>query len=147
MNDLRKKFIYLLFTFSLCYGIYFHFLSSDDTTSNKQAREVKNEETEIVTIDRTTTSKIPVPSIWGIDPLRAKTLSDATNIVNDKAQTGLQLSGISYYNNKTSFAIINNRVVKEGDNLKNWHVVSINNDCVMLISGEDVENLTLGDMF
>lgn len=74
---------------------------------------------------------------WGRCPFSGKVYSAQGQAVD------LKLSGI-LWDEKNPQAIINEKVVKQGDLVGNCLVIKINNDCVILSDGEKELELRLG---
>lgn len=58
-------------------------------------------------------------------------------------KSNLELKGISFGQDKSSYAFINNEIVKIGDNVANYEVVAIEKDKVLLKKGSQTFYVTL----
>lgn len=145
-SKVRKYVVYVIFVVAVAYGINFHFLQ-DNSVPEEEKHEPYQTET---TPDNTETASLGttynLPKGWGRNPFKHK-----KNIVGNAYQSPInkmddmpRLTGISYNKEGLNYAIINNRVIQEGDKIDNWKVLLIRLDYVKIKNAGDVKKLVLG---
>ena len=159
MENKRKIIIYAVFFLSVIYAGWFHFIRSQDAADKKNSAIMKSNIPNTghsgaallsdsgLSVDKIELAKTqPIPDGWGRDPFSDHSTSGASNNSRlSPASPGIpRLTAISYYDNDVSFAILDNKVVTEGDKIGSWTVLAIRDNIVVIRRPGQVENLTLG---
>ncbi len=145
MAKIRKIIIAIIFTFSVIYGAYFHFLGDDRSTKSSRPENTAAPAATAQAAAATKRLIASIPDHWGRNPFRTEDYStgDSNREIIDRANAIPELTGISYYENESSFAILNNKVLQVGDKTNGWQVLSIERNYVKVKSIEGVEQLIL----
>ena len=117
--------------------------------NNKEAEQLYPEDkTEIAGPLTTSSQSVTLPKGWGRNPFRSHipVTRQAAGRSDQSSVNRLHLTGISYHEDRASFAIINNKVVQATEAIGGWQVVSIYRDYVMIKKSKIVEKLMMGDM-
>jgi hypothetical protein len=131
----RKISIYLVFIISVTYGVYFHFIQNHKPSANKhEPKPIENSVAEPIKIPQNHVKTFEIPPSWGINPFQPERLDKVeTDNVNYSASDGLpSLTGISFYHNDLSYAIIDNEIVQSGDKINDWLIIAINKNFVQI---------------
>jgi len=143
----RKILIYIIFSSSVLYGIYFHVFS--DEKSKAEKRQVNHQTAQ--TADVKQASLAPdqnnIPYGWGINPFHSREHfdSESTDNAGEQANTSPGLTGIAYYLNEPGYVIIDNKVLRAGEAIGGWKVLRISKDYVKIGNPNGVKTLTLGE--
>ncbi|RKX20052.1 MAG: hypothetical protein DRP26_02360 [Candidatus Zixiibacteriota bacterium] len=143
----RKYAIYVVFVVAVAYGINFHFLRDNhipDKEKNKPSQDgITQDYKEKVSLG----TAFNLPKSWGRNPFGYK-----ENIVENSDGNPINkvngipsLTGISYNKEGMNYAIIDNKVVQEGDEINDWKVLLIRMDYVKIKNAGVVKKLNLRD--
>ncbi len=157
MGKYRKLIVYLIFIISVIYGVYFHFLSDSKTKPENQtenARTEKRVENYIedqarAAILASAHNSFILPAGWGRNPF--KLLTETASTIHSREpinKTGRmpRLTGISYYEGEPCFTIIDNRILRPGEEVSGWRVLSVKKDYVIIRRDNVEKKLLLGEI-
>jgi len=159
MGNKRKYLVYTIFTFSVIYGVWFHFFQDDNQTKPNPpgitpitVQSVNNEDNTI------NIPNDPVPHLaaieplsppdkWGRDPFMAHNTGEIVYNEHTESKTAGEprLTGISYHQDRASFAIINNKVLQVSDKVDGWQIMSIYNEYVLIRKSGITKTLMMGE--
>jgi len=158
MGNKRKYLIFTVFTLSVIYGAWFHFIRGENKAESDSPGTIpvatQNVDEDYNNSDilndpssSLTAIELPVPSDkWGKDPFLVHKAGEIIKNNYTELNTGEpKLTGISYHRDSPSFAIINNKVLQTGDKIDGWQLVSIYNNYVIMTKSGITKKLIMGE--
>ncbi len=146
----RQYLVYGIFIVSVIYGIYYHFLNTNKIEYNNTPDPVEIqtagfEMDDFIAVD---IAQDTLPSGWGRNPFlphESIKTPESENRYTD-SDASIRLTGISYYEDGASFAVIDNKILQEGDRINQWQIISILENSVKVKNAYGIKTIKLGEL-